>query len=381
MGGKIRIAVIGLGRMGSVHAENLLKGRVRNACLAAGVDENPGAAKKFQAKARGIPVFSSYVELIEKAEFDAAVIAVPHYFHLGIAKYLLERGKHALIEKPISVTTEEAFEFGEFLRRSDIKARAAVMYNQRTNPVYRKAKELIDGGALGEIRRINLIVASWYRSDAYYKNNAWRASLSGEGGGVLINQCVHQLDILQWLAGMPESIYAKIYTKGRNITAENEATAVFRYGNDSICSFSASGRELHGTNRLEIAGDKGRLVMSEYAMKRYYWNKPEPEVNANTAKGYGNIKKRTRRKFYGLRLIPDLLYGQQVRILRDFADRLIDGGRFISPAEEGIKALSLINGVYFSAWTGREISLPFDAREYAGLLKLKAEKEIPANKN
>ena len=121
--------------------------------------------------------------------------------------------------------------------------------------------------------------------------------------------------------------------------------------------------------------------MSEYAMKRYYWNKPEPEVNANTAKGYGNIKKRTRRKFYGLRLIPDLLYGQQVRILRDFADRLIDGGRFISPAEEGIKALSLINGVYFSAWTGREISLPFDAREYAGLLKLKAEKEIPANKN
>lgn len=283
-----------------------------------------------------------------------------------------ERGKSP-IEKTAEETGRGTARFNAFSAARG--GAAAVMYNQRTNPVYKKAKALIDAGALGEIRRADFIVTDWYRSDAYYKNNSWRASWSGEGGGILINQCVHQLDILQWLIGLPESVYAKMFTKGRDITAENEVAALLRYKNDAVCVLRASGRELNGANRIEIAGDRGRLVMGKYSMKYISWEPSEPEVNTRTVKGYGGAPKRVRRYFYGPRVVPDLILGQQRRVVANFAAHILNGTDLIAPAKEGIRALSLINGIYLSAWEGREVAFPIDALRYERMLNEKAGNE------
>jgi predicted dehydrogenase len=427
---KVKFAVVGVGRMGRTHAFLLSRGLIKDAELAAVADisrDALNAAKKVCG--HDLRCFDSYRELLDGAEFDAVIVAVPHYFHIEIAKFFIERGKHVLIEKPVSVTVGEAAEFNEFLKEYDAnisnplksglesgveaykngekadknadiyisnpqkereengaelsikkefpkkRVSVAVMYNQRTNPVYKKAKALLDGGALGEIRRINFIVTDWYRSDAYYKNNSWRATWSGEGGGLLINQCVHQLDILHWLVGMPESICARALTKGRNIAAENEVTAVLRYKDGVFCSLSASGRELHGENRIEIAGSRGRLIIGKYSMKFVFWNPSETEVNAKTVKGYGRVKKRTRRYFYGPRLIADGILGQQRRITANFVGNILRNEKLVSPAQEGIYALMLINGIYLSAWEGKEVELPFDTERYAALLKERADAE------
>ncbi|MDR3216882.1 MAG: Gfo/Idh/MocA family oxidoreductase [Clostridiaceae bacterium] len=373
---KIRFAVVGIGRMGSVHAAHLLRGRVRGAELVAVADISLAARERFSKKCAGrVQVFSSCEELAAAVELDAVIIAVPHYAHVPLALYFLERGVSVLIEKPVAVTVSEAERLNAYLNANP-EAVAAVMYNQRTNPVYRKAKALTDGGALGSVRRINFIVTDWYRPQAYYNQGEWRASYAGEGGGVLINQCVHQLDILQWLTGMPAAIYAQTASVGRRITVENDVTAVLRYEDGARCSLSASAHELNGANRIEIAGDRGRLVIGKYRMTHYSWDKSEEEVNEKTVKGYGGAKKRKRHYFYGsARLVSDLVFGQQIRIVKNFVNRLVCGEPLISPAAEGIRALTLINGIYLSAWEGREITLPMDSARYDALLEEKAEAE------
>lgn len=360
--------------MGSVHAAHLLHGRVRGAELVAVADIASEALEAFSKKPNGVPTFKCYKEMAERVKPDAVIIAVPHYHHISIARFFLERGINVLIEKPISVTTAEADGFNGFLKTLE-GVSAAVMYNQRTNPVYKKAKELLDGGAIGEIRRIDFTVTGWYRSQAYYNQGGWRASLSGEGGGVLINQCVHQLDILQWLVGMPDSIYADIATVGRRITTENDVTAVFKYRNGAHCLFSASAHELNGINRIELAGDKGRLVIGERLMKYYFWDKSEPQVNGDTVSGYGSATWHKRVYRYGIRRIADLILGQQIRIVKNFTRHILTGEKLISPADDGISALTLINGIYLSAWEGAEIAVPFDGLRYEKLLKAKAEAE------
>ncbi|MDR1906391.1 MAG: Gfo/Idh/MocA family oxidoreductase [Clostridiales bacterium] len=372
---QVRFAVVGIGRMGGTHAYQLLRGRVKGACLAAVCDISDEALLKFACrhKATGIPAFKSYKEMLDGAGFDAVIIAVPHYFHIEIARFFIENGKYVLIEKPIGVTVGEAYAFNDFLK--DYEGKAAVMYNQRTNPVYRKAKTILDKKALGKIVRASFIITDWYRSDAYYESNAWRASFAGEGGGVLINQCVHQLDVLQWLIGLPESIEAHIFTKGRRITAENEVTALLKYTDDVYCTLSASGRELWGANRIEIAGDRGRLVIGKNVMKHISWKYSEPEVNASTTQGYGYAPKRVRYYFYGLRLIPDLISGQQIRIVKNFTAHIKKGEKLISPAEEGVNALSIINGIYLSAWENKAVKLPLDGAIYEKALKEKIREE------
>ncbi|MDR1940374.1 MAG: Gfo/Idh/MocA family oxidoreductase [Clostridiales bacterium] len=380
---KIGFAVVGVGRMGSVHALNLYKGRVKGAELAAVADISEDALASFAKKAAGVARFSDYEEMAARVDFDAVIIAVPHYFHTGIARFFLERGKYTLIEKPVAVTLKQAEEFNEYLKlhgEKDGKKLAAIGYNQRTNNVYKKAKELIDGGAIGGIKRANFIVTDWYRSDAYYKNNAWRASYSGEGGGILINQCVHQLDILQLLTGMPVSVSAEIATVGREITAENDVTAVFRYANGAKCLVSASGHELDGANRIEIAGERGRLTLGKYSMRAVLFDKPESAVNAETAHGYGKVKKRVRRYFYGAKIISDALFGQQLRTVKNLAAHISKGEELIAPAEEGIFALTLINAVYLSAFKGVEVALPLDADEYERALQERIDAERAAVK-
>lgn len=370
----LRIAVVGVGRMGGTHATNLAKRRVKNARLVAVCDLDESKLARFSCAK-----YTDYKALLAEKP-DGVIIATEHYFHVDIALFFIEHGVNVLIEKPISVTTLMAERLDKAIAAHPELA-IAVMYNQRTNAMYARARDLVKSGVMGKIQRVNYIVTGWYRSQAYYNQGGWRASLWGEGGGTLINQCVHQLDILQWIVGMPLSVTAKARTVNRDITTENEVTALFDYG-DFSCSFTCSAHELHGLNRLEIACEKGRIVIGDRSMKVLYFDRSEPQVNAETKKGYGATGMKVKRHCYGKKLLPDLLFGQQLNIVKNWCNAMDGGETLISPATDGKYALTLINAAYASSWTGERIALPLDAVAYDRLLAEKKEEEArKLNKN
>lgn len=353
--------------MGGKHALNLAKGRVKGARLACVCDTDKTVRGKWSARCA---VYADYKIMAEKEKLDAVVVATPHYSHVEIAKFFLARGVAVLVEKPVSVTVEWAEELNKAAKSSG--ALFGIMYNQRTNRVYAHVRELVKSGRLGTIRRANITVTDWYRSQFYYDMGGWRASWSGEGGGTLINQCVHQLDVMQWILGMPESVTAVCRTVNRNISTENEVCANFAY-KDFNAVFTASAHEVPGVNMMEIAGDRGLVRAGKFRADIYLLEKSEEEINALSRRDYGNKKDKKYKKYtvrYGLfNLLRDGIRGQQCNILCDFARVLNGGGRLIAPGEEGINGLQLINGVYASDWTKKTMALPLDGKAYTKLLE------------
>ncbi len=357
-------AVIGIGRMGGIHARNLAKGRVKGARLVAVCDIDSAKLDAFGEKYRHVQTFESYKNMIELCKPNAVIIATPHYSHVEIAAYCMQEGVCVLSEKPQSVTV------GECMRANAVAEAYSgtlygLMFNQRTNPVYSRAKRIVGEGGIGELRRVTFVVTGWYRSQFYYDMGDWRASWRGEGGGILINQCVHQLDVLQWITGMPCSVQATAKTVNRNITVENDVIAVLGYPNGANGVFIASGHELCGGNRLEIVGDKGRLLITDRTLKYTRFEHSEPGVNASVTKGYGSTRAVTKRYGYGIfRLLEDALYGQQMRVVQAFAD-VLNGKRKepVAYGREGINSLSLINGIYLSAYGGKRVEFPLDPEE------------------
>ncbi|MDE7192275.1 MAG: Gfo/Idh/MocA family oxidoreductase [Clostridia bacterium] len=373
-----RLAVVGIGRMGSRHARNIAKGAIKGAKLAAVCDVDSQKLKDFGEKYK-VAVYSDLQDMLAKEQLDGVIIATPHYSHVELAKSCISKGVNTLVEKPISVTVKEASQLVDTLEQNP-DVIGAMMFNQRTNRMYRKAKQLIEGGAIGKVQRVNFIVTDWYRTQFYYDMGGWRASWSGEGGGTLINQCVHQLDVLQWLVGMPKSVKAYCYTKNRNITTENDVTAVLRYDGFD-CVFTASTHESPGTNRLEIAGDKGKIVIEKFRMNYYLNQKSESEINKLSVRDYGNKSDKKCRKHklsYGPgRMIYDGIYGQQARVITNFVEAMESNNKdgLIAKLDEGLNCLELINAINQSSWLDEEVSLPFNAEEYAQLLAQKIEEE------
>lgn len=373
-----RLAVVGIGRMGARHARNIAKGVIKGAKLIAVCDVDAQKLKDFGDKYK-VATYLDIEDMLVKESLDGVIIATPHYSHIALAKTCVAKGVNVLVEKPLSVTTKEAQELVDALEQNP-EVIGAMMFNQRTNRMYRKAKALIDSGAIGKIQRVNFIVTDWYRTQFYYDMGGWRASWSGEGGGTLINQCVHQLDVLQWLVGMPKSVLSYCYTKNRNITTENDVTAIFGY-DDFDCVFTASTHEVPGTNRLEIAGNKGKIVVEKFKMTYFLNEKSEEEINKLSTRDYGNKQDKKSKKYklsYGLtRMIYDGIYGQQARIISDFVKALESGDKddLTAKAEEGLRGLELINAINQSSWLGAQVSLPLDKEQYANMLAQKIEEE------
>ena len=373
-----RFAVIGVGRMGRRHADNLALGRVRGACLAAVCDTDKRVLDICASKYKGVKVYSDYKDLIACGNVDAVVIAVPHYSHADIAVASIEAGLHTLVEKPLSVTCKQAERIVEAADKNSGVA-FGIMYNQRTNAVYSKIRDIVLSGDLGAIKRVSLTVSDWYRTQYYYDLGGWRASYDGEGGGTLINQCVHQLDVLQWIIGMPEWISADCKTVGRNIGTENDVTAILGYGGFN-CTLAMSAHEFPGVNRLEIAGEKGIITAGKFSAKVKINKYSEGVINSRAKRDYGNKadKKYCSYKLrYGIfNLIRDGLYGQQLNILKDFS-AFINGKRkyLLADGRDGVNALMLINGIYMSDWKGVKVNLPFDTSEYEDMLNIRRAKE------
>jgi len=367
---KVRLGIIGLGAQGSMYAKFIMTGMVPNMEIGAICDPDPGKVQLVQSEYPGVPFFTDYLDMLDSGEVDAVVTCVPHYLHPEIGINALQRGIHALVEKPAGVYTKQVKELNAFAA-SKPDLTFAIMFNQRNNPLYTKIKEIVDSGDIGTIRHASWIITTWWRPQGYYDQSAWRATWGGEGGGVLVNQAPHQLDLWQWICGIPQSVYAKVaYGFRRNIAVEDEVTAVVDYGNGATGVFVTATHDLVGTDRFEILGDNGKIVVenSKTATVTRLW-KPERELSDDMDMDD------VRRLFTG-QLNTDEYYtteviefesqwgAQHAGVLENFAANIQDGIPLIAPGSDGINGVRLANAIHLSSWTGKEVSLDFDEEGY-----------------
>src|SRR6478736_5877553 len=256
----VRLGIIGLGAQGSMYAKFISEGLVPNMEIGAIADSDPAKAAVVEAD-YGVPFFTDYIQLLDSGAIDAVVTCVPHYLHPEMGIDSLKRDVHALVEKPAGVYTKQVAELIAAAEATP-ELTFGIMFNQRMNPLYIRIKEIVDSGEIGKIRRTNWIITTWWRPQGYYDQSEWRATWGGEGGGVLVNQAPHQLDLLQWICGVPKSVYAKVaYGFRRNIAVEDEVTAVVDYGDGATAVFVTATHDLVGTDRFEILGDQGKIVV------------------------------------------------------------------------------------------------------------------------
>lgn len=381
---KVRFGIIGIGKMGSLHCLRFTHGLIKNGTLTAVCDISPERKEwaEKNLKAKGVEFFDDYKALIDSGKVDAVLVATPHYDHPVIATYALSKGLHTLIEKPAGVYTKAIRELNEYAATKP-ELTFGIMYNQRTNKLYRFAKELVETGRLGEMKRINWIITNWYRPQAYYNQGGWRGTWAGEGGGVLINQCPHQLDLFQWLGGMPSMIrgYAKV-GRNRDINVENDVTAYMEYPNGATGVFITSTHDFPGTNRLEIDGDKGKIVIENNKLVFTELEVAESVFNATNKKFMPSIPShKTVKRMSMLGELMMNVFGQHTGIINNFTNHIIDGEPLIAPGAEGIRGLTISNAIHLSSWTGEAVELPIDEDKFiAELEKRKAEEKESSKK-
>lgn len=366
----VRIGVIGLGNMGSRHAKYIANGEIPGAKLAAVCDINP--EKLVWVKETfgdSIQVFDNLDAFFENAEIDGVLIANLHYDHPSTAIKAFEKGLHVLCEKPAGVYTKQVSQMNEAASKSG--SVFSMMYNQRTNPLYQKLKELIESGELGEIKRTNWIITDWYRPQSYYDSGGWRATWKGEGGGVLLNQCPHQLDLWQWTCGMPKKVRAFCHTgKYHNIEVEDDVTAYVEYENGATGVFITSTGEAPGTNRFEITGDMGRIVIEDNKMEFLRLRTSERQYNRESKGKFGAPE-------YWKCEIP--VKGEITAhkgITTNWVEAILKGTKLLAPGVEGIKGLQLSNAMYLSAWTDKTVDIPVNEDLFYSMLieKIKQSK-------
>ncbi len=359
---KVKTAVIGIGNMGTAHAQSLWDDRVPGLALAAGCDTDP-ARLAYAAKAwPGVACYASEDALLAAGGVQAAIVAVPHPLHSKIASLALAAGLHVLVEKPLDVRLSVAQALCAQAKASGKVF--ALMLNQRTNPLFAKARAIVQGGQLGQLKRSVWIITNWYRTQHYYDSGAWRATWAGEGGGVLLNQAPHNLDLWQWICGMPESVtgYCDV-ARYHHIEVEDDATIFAKYPNGATGVFITSTGEMPGTNRLEIAGTKGKLVLENGVLKWWRLKTPEDAIRFASSDNFVTPDCDYQE------LTPDAPESAHIGILRNFADAISHGAPLLSPGEDGLKELAISNAAYLSQWTGNAaMPLPPDTVLFDKLL-------------
>jgi len=358
---KVRLGIVGLGSHGSGHTRNILNGMSPELEITAVADIDPERLEIHKKNFGEFPAFLSAGEMIRSGLIDAILIVTPHYFHPSIAIDAMEHGIHVMCEKPAGVYTKQVKQMNEVAARSNVVF--GMMFNQRTDCVYRKTREIIQSGELGQIRRVNWLITNWYRPQAYYDSGAWRATWSGEGGGVLLNQCPHNLDLWQWICGMPSKVYTKMsFGKWHDIEVEDDVTTIVEYPNGATGTFITTTGEWPGSNRLEISLDKGKVLVEHGKVTVWELEMTEQEFTATNTIPFNQPK-------YTVREVEtDGKNEQHSGVLNAFAGAILRGEPLVASGEEGILGLTLSNAMHLSAWTGKEVTLPFDDEEFYQLL-------------
>lgn len=347
---EVKLGIIGFGNMGTTHAQNVKQGKVKGMKLSAICDiseQRREAAKKVYTD---IPIFETAEELYKSGVCNAVLIAVPHYDHPTLTIRAFDYGLNVIVEKPAGVYTKQVKEMNDAAKKSG--KLFGIMYNQRTRPVYQKLREMIQRGDLGGIKRITWIITDWYRPQAYHDSSTWRSTWKTEGGGALINQNPHQLDLWQWIFGMPDRIFAKAsFGKYYDIEVEDDVMAFMEYENGITGEYITSTGEVPGTNRLEIACDMGKVIIENNILMFYRNTISEREFNKINNTPFGMPE------CWECKIPADFSGPEHIGILQNFANVLLNGGELLAKGEEGINGLTISNAIHLSAWTGETVDV------------------------
>jgi predicted dehydrogenase len=361
----LKLGVVGVGGIASMHIDNILKGACQGIEIVALADRKQPRRDWGKEKVPSAVIFSEGRDLIQSGLCEAVLISVPHYQHPELTILALQNNLHVLCEKPAGVYT---LQVREMIAEADKHPELtfAMMFNQRTNCVYRKIREMVETKAIGELKRINWIVTDWYRTQFYYDSGDWRATWAGEGGGVLLNQDPHQLDLLQWMFGMPVKIRAFCHeAKWHDIEVEDDVTAYMEFENGATGVFVTSTGDAPGTNRLEVTGTLGKLICDYTGVTFYRLESDERQWCKTAQIGYA-IPKVTEEK-----VETDGINPQHVGVMNAFAKHIAEKSPLVADGREGINGLMISNAMYLSSWTDETVTLPIDEHRFLELLNKK----------
>lgn len=378
----VRLGIIGIGTQGGMYAKFIADGLVPHMTIGAIADIDPEALARAKELYPDVPQYSTAEELIASHDIDAVITTIPHYDHPDVAIASIEAGVPTLVEKPAAVYTRQVTRMNE-VAAAHPEVPFAIMFNQRNNPLYQKIRAIVDGGEIGEVLRSNWIITTWWRPQGYYNQSEWRATWGGEGGGVLVNQAPHQLDLWQWICGVPKSVFAKAgFGFRRDIAVEDEVTALVDYGDGRTGVFVTATHDLAGTDRFEILGTQGKIVVDNSktaTVSRY--TKPEKEIS-DSVDTAGARKLMTG----DLSVLEGVVSTETIEdsspwgaqhsgVLENFARHILFGEELLAAGADGIKGVRLANAIHLSAWTGREVGLDFDEDEYLAELNTRIAEE------
>jgi len=354
----IRVGIIGIGNMGSAHASCVAGGKIEGMELVAVCDTVAARQEYCRKTFPQAEVYDDYRELLQNQTVDAVIIAVPHPLHSEVASAALKAGKHVLLEKPVDIAVSKAKELNKVAEATGKVF--GIMFNQRTNDLFQQAREIIRSGQLGELKRSVWIITNWYRTQHYYDSGSWRATWAGEGGGVLLNQAPHNLDLWQWICGMPSEVtgFCDI-AKYHSIEVEDDVTIFVRYPNGATGTFITSTGEAPGTNRLEITGTLGKIILENGLLKWWKLKSPEPQVRVESQKNFEIIPADY------VEIKPRFEESAHAGILQNFTNAILYGEPLLAPGIEGINELTISNAAYLSSWRGsRPVKLPLDCKAF-----------------
>lgn len=360
---KVRFGVVGVGNMGSIHVAGLMEGG--EAVLGAICETDTERRERFGKKA-GVPTFDSYDKMLDSGLVDAVLIAVPHYQHVPMALAAFDKGIHVLCEKPICVTVGEARRLNDAYTKKYAHLKFGIMFQLRTSPLLAKVRELVEQGELGHITRVTWIATDWFRTYTYYASGGWRATWAGEGGGVLINQCPHNLDLIGWLTGLTAQRVTAVaaIAKKHPIEVEDEVSAIIEFTNGAIGHFITTTGEAPGTNRLEIAGDRGKLVAEGGKLLFRRTRRSVDEINRTSEKSFINVETWD----IDVPVDRNKPEGHKV-IIQNFTAAVLRNEPLLTPGVDGLKALELGNAMLMAGITRTPVELPMDAAAYEKLIQ------------
>ena len=357
---KIKLGIIGFGNMGTGHTSNIMGGNCPEVELVAICDKNPDRCEfgKNKYPDANITYFTDAIEMLDSGLINACLVAVPHYDHAKYSMECMKRGIHVMCEKPAGVYTRQVREMiAESEKHPEVVF--GMMFNQRTNPVYRKMHELVHSGKYGEIRRTNWLITNWYRSQAYYNSSDWRATWAGEGGGVLLNQCPHQLDLWQWICGMPVKVQSKIkYGKWHDIEVDDDVTTFVEYENGATGVFITTTGDGKGSNRFEVQMDGAKLVVEDDKLTVTEFEMKESEFTKTNTEVFGMVKT------HNLEVEIEDKNPQHIGVINAWAGKILHGTPLIAEGAEGLKGVILSNAMHLSDFLGKEVEIPFDEDLY-----------------
>lgn len=360
----VRLGIVGLGNMGKAHLANIRSGKVPGLRVSA-LCESVGTLPQL---IEGEHAFTDVNAMIHSGHIDAILICTPHFSHTPIGIEALKAGLHVLVEKPISVHKADCERL--IAAHTNKKQVFAAMFNMRTNATFKKVKDLIDSGELGDIRRVHWEVTNWFRTNYYYATGGWRGTWKGEGGGVLMNQCPHNLDLFQWMFDMPQRVRGFCqFGRFHQVEVEDDVTAVLQYDSGLSATFVTSTGEAPGCNRLEISGEQGRLTVTDGTKIHFQRNRQPMSQFCMQAEAAFAMP-----ESWHMEIPVDNSGGQHVEILQNFTNAILKNEKLLSPAEEGIRSVELANAILLSTWQDKTIELPMSSADYERLLIEKGEK-------